>query len=142
MDVSSVFDISAAGMNVERLRLEVSAMNLANAHTSRGPDGAVFRPLQVSVRSGATASTGFDATLSSLLPEATVQVKSSVPRMIHDPGHPDADARGFVSYPDVNPVSEMVQLIAVTRSYEANIRALNAAKAMARSALDIGNQRS
>lgn len=142
MDVSSVFDISAAGMNVERLRLEVSAMNLANAHTSRGPDGAIFRPMQVSIRSAGMSGSGFDSTLSSMLPEATVQLKSTAPRMIHDPGHPDADARGFVSYPDVNPVSEMVQLISVTRAYEANIRALNAAKAMARSALDIGNQRS
>lgn len=149
MDIASLFDISAAGMNVERLRLEVSALNLANANTTRGPDGRPFIPQQVVVQAGLSR---FDATLNAAmgggadaqwgsLPVAQVQTNDVPPRQVYDPGHPDADAKGFVSYPGVNPVSEMVQLIAVTRAYEANVRAFNAARSMAQRALDIGSSR-
>ena len=62
------------------------------------------------------------------------------PRLVHDPGHPYADERGFVSYPGINPVSEMVGLMEAARAYEANVRALNAAKSMALRALEIGRQ--
>ena len=146
MDISSIFDISAAGMNLERMRLEVSAVNLANANTTRGVDGQPFTPLQVVVHSGATS---FDAMFESLrgpdaagaLPVGEVEASDVPPRQVYDPGHPDADASGFVSYPGVNPVSEMVQLISVTRAYEANVRAFNAARAMATKALEIGSGR-
>lgn len=146
MDISSIFDISAAGMNLERMRLEVSAVNLANANTTRGVDGQPFTPLQVVVHSGATS---FDAMFESLrgpdatgaLPVGEVEPADVPPRQVYDPGHPDADASGFVSYPGVNPVSEMVQLISVTRAYEANVRAFNAARSMATKALEIGSGR-
>jgi flagellar basal-body rod protein FlgC len=146
MDISSIFDISAAGMNLERMRLEVSAVNLANANTTRGADGLPFTPLQVVVHSGATS---FDAMFESLrgpdaagaLPVGEIEPADMPPRQVYDPGHPDADAAGFVSYPGVNPVSEMVQLISVTRAYEANVRAFNAARAMATKALEIGSGR-
>jgi flagellar basal-body rod protein FlgC len=62
------------------------------------------------------------------------------PRLVLDPGHPDADQRGYVNYPNINPVAEMVTMIEAVRGYEANVRALNAAKAMALSALEIGSQ--
>lgn len=148
MEIASLFDISAAGMNVERLRLEVSALNLANANTTRGPDGRPFTPQQVVVQAGLSP---FDATLNvalggmdaqwGSLPVAQVQSTDVPPRQVYDPGHPDADANGFVTYPGINPVSEMVQLIAVTRAYEANVRAFNAARSMAQHALDIGSSR-
>jgi flagellar basal-body rod protein FlgC len=146
MDISSVFDISAAGMNLERMRLEVSALNLANANTTRGADGQPFAPLQVVVHAGATP---FDAMfesmrasgLASALPTGQVQPADVDQRQVYDPGHPNADARGFVSYPGVNPVSEMVQLIAITRAYEANVRAFNAGHSMALKALEIGSGR-
>jgi len=146
MDISSVFDISAAGMNLERMRLEVSALNLANANTTRGADGSPFTPLQVVVHSGAPS---FDAVFESLrgpdvsgaMPVGEVEPADLPPREVYDPGHPDADSAGFVSYPGVNPVSEMVQLISVTRAYEANVRAFNAARSMATKALEIGSGR-
>ncbi len=146
MDISSVFDISAAGMNLERMRLEVSAMNLANANSTRGADGQPYTPLQVVVHSGATP---FDTLFQSLrasgfstaVPVGQVQSADVAPREVYEPGHPDADARGFVSYPGVNPVSEMVQLISVTRAYEANVRAFNAGRSMALKALEIGSGR-
>jgi flagellar basal-body rod protein FlgC len=147
MDISSIFDISAAGMNLERQRLEVSALNLANANTTRGADGLPFTPLQVVVRSGMSP---FDAVLNALNggaslngsgPIGEVQAADVPPRQVYEPGHPDADTNGFVSYPGVNPVSEMVRLIAVTRAYEANVRVFNAGRAMAMKALDIGSGR-
>jgi flagellar basal-body rod protein FlgC len=146
VNIPSVFDISAAGMNLERMRLEVSALNLANANTTRGPDGLPFSPMQVVVHSAAAP---FDTLLSTLsgvdvpdaMPVGELQPADVAPRAVYDPGHPDADARGFVSYPGVNSVSEMVQLIAVTRAYEANVRALNAGRSMAMKALEIGSGR-
>jgi flagellar basal-body rod protein FlgC len=147
MDISSIFDISAAGMNLERQRLEVSALNLANANTTRGADGLPFTPLQVVVRSGMTP---FDAVLNALSggaglagsgPIGQVQAADVPARQVYEPGHPDADANGFVSYPGVNPVSEMVRLIAVTRAYEANVRVFNAGRSMAMKALEIGSGR-
>ncbi|HEX9812992.1 MAG TPA: flagellar basal body rod protein FlgC [Burkholderiales bacterium] len=143
MDTYSAFEISAAGMNAERMRLDVSAMNLANANTTRGPDGTLFKPLQVVARPGAP----FAATLEGVRgmvtppPQLEVQPLDLPPREVFEPGHPDADAQGFVAYPAVNPVSEMIHLIEITRAYEANVRALNAAKAMALKALEIGGDR-
>jgi flagellar basal-body rod protein FlgC len=133
-------------MNLQRMRLEVSAVNLANANTTRGVDGSPFVPLQVVVHSGGTS---FDAMFDSLrgpevpggLPVGEVEPADVPPRQVYDPGHPDADASGFVSYPGVNPVSEMVQLITVTRAYEANVRAFNAARSMATKALEMGSGR-
>ena len=146
MDISSIFDISAAGMNLERMRLEVSALNLANANTTRGADGQPFSPQQVVVHSGITP---FDAVFNALSgagltrsgPVGEVQAADISPRQVYDPGHPDADANGFVSYPGINPVSEMVHLMAVTRAYEANVRVFNAGRTMALKALEIGSGR-
>jgi flagellar basal-body rod protein FlgC len=147
MDISSVFDISAAGMNLQRTRLEVSAINLANADTTRGPDGLPFTPLQVVAHASVSS---FDALVQAsrdglpptgLLPVAEVRAAAGPPRQVYDPSHPDANAQGYVSYPDINPVSEMVQLITITRAYEANVRALNAAHSMALKALEIGSGR-
>jgi flagellar basal-body rod protein FlgC len=146
MDIASIFDISAAGMNLERLRLEVSAVNLANANTTRGADGLPFSPMQVVAHSGMTP---FDAVFNALRgaglsgsgPVGQVEPSDVPARQVYDPGNPDADTNGFVSYPGVNPVSEMVQLIAVTRAYEANVRVFNAGRSMALKALEIGSGR-
>jgi flagellar basal-body rod protein FlgC len=147
MDISSIFDISAAGMNLQRQRLEVSALNLANANTTHGANGLPFTPLQVVVRSGMTP---FDAVLNAVNggagltgsgPIGQVQAADVPSRQVYEPGHPDADANGFVSYPGVDPVSEMVRLIAVTRAYEANVRVFNAGRSMAMKALEIGSGR-
>jgi len=141
MDFSSVFDISSAGMNLERLRLEVTAANLANAQTTSG-GGNAYRPLHVVAR--ATATDSFDMSVASALPRPTdvsVAESTAAPRLVFDPGHPDADAGGFVAYPDVSPVSEMVRLVEIGRAYEANVRALSMARSMAMKALEIGSER-
>ena len=141
MDFSSVFDISAAGMSLERLRLEVSAANLANAQTTAA-DGNGYRPLRVVATAGAAPA--FDAALAGALAvpaDVSVVEASSQPRLAFDPGHPHADERGFVAYPDVSPVSEMVRLVEIGRAYEANVRALAMARSMAMKALEIGSER-
>lgn len=144
MNIYSIFDVSAAGMNLERMRLEVSAINLANADATRGPNSAPYVPLQVVVHPGTAV---FDrmlqgysgGDLASAAPSGEIAPANVAPHEVYEPGHPHADARGFVSYPGVDPVSEMVQLISITRAYEANVRAFNAGREMAMKALQIGS---
>lgn len=148
MNMFSAFDISAAGMNLERTRLDVAAMNLANANTTQGPDGQVYRPQRVVAHPN--ASFAFDTMLNGMQGNTAntavpfnvmIEPDETPPRLVYEPGHPDADAQGFVAYPGINPVSEMVRLIGITRSYEANVRAMNMAKSMALKALEIGGDR-
>lgn len=143
MDVFAAFEVSAAGMSLERMRLDVSATNLANANTTRGADGTMFKPLRVVAHPGEPFATLFDrfSPVQALPREIEVQPLDLPPRQVFEPGHPDADERGFVAYPAVNPIAEMIHLIEITRAYEANVRALNAAKAMAQRALEIGGER-
>ena len=144
----SAFEISAAGMNLERVRLDVAAANLANANTTSAPDGQVFRPMRVVARPGVAQA--FDVTLEGMRSTArvnpaqfdiSIEPINTPPRLVYDPGHPDANDKGFVAYPDISPVSEMVTLIGITRAYEANVRAMNMAKSMALKALEIGSDR-
>ncbi len=142
MDYFSAFDISAAGMQVQKTRLDVSALNLANLNTTRDIDGGVYRPLEVIV--GQPGNTKFGAMVTGharhLLGPKVLGVRPLAvdPRMVYAPAHPDANSDGLVAYPSVNPVSEMVDLLEATRAYEANVRAVNAVKTMALRALEIG----
>ncbi|MBB5020309.1 flagellar basal-body rod protein FlgC [Chitinivorax tropicus] len=142
MDYRSAFAISAAGMNLEKTRLDVTALNLANMHTTVGPDGKLFQPSRV-VASLRAVNFGqqFDNLLTStnlMLPMAKIETMEVAPRVIHDPGHPDADKNGNVSLPGVNHLNEMINMMSALRAYEANVVAMNAAKVMAQRALDIG----
>jgi len=144
MDYLTAFSISGSGMSVERTRLDVTAVNLANVHSTRSVDGGPYRPLRVI--SGPKAERSFQTTMDAYagaLPSAGVEVNeirrlNVAPRLVHEPAHPDADEKGFVSYPGINPVSEMVNLMSSMRAYEANVVAMNAAKTMALKALEIG----
>ena len=144
MDYQNSFSISAAGMGVERMRVEVSALNLANAHTVADPNGLGFQPLRVVARaalSGHAAGSGaFSVMVGRGLagPSATVEPTDRPVRKVLEPGHPLADAKGFVSYPGVDTTAEMLTLMSATRAYEANVAAMNAARSMALKALDIG----
>ena len=146
MGLFAAFDISAAGMNLERTRLDVAAVNLANAHTTQSPDGQVFRPLRVVAQPVAgqefdalVRGMGARAAAASAPFEIAIETVDTPPRLVYDPSHPDADQKGYVAYPDINPVSEMVQLIGIGRAYEANVKAMNMAKSMALKALEIGS---
>jgi flagellar basal-body rod protein FlgC len=135
--------ISASGMSAERLRMDVTAENLANADTTRGANGKPYQRKEVVLQEAAGTS-GFAGALAGAQAEAGggVQVTGivgdpSAPRRVYDPGHPDADAQGYVTLPNVNPVTEMVDLITASRGYEANVQALNAAKQMFTRTLDL-----
>lgn len=144
MDYSAGFQISASGMAIEKLRLDVTAANIANMHTAAPSAAQLYRPLQVvgqaiplsfSQQFGQLAGvTGGGVQVGALAPQ------SVAPRMVYEPGHPFADSKGQVAYPGVNHASEMVNLSTALRAYEANVLAMNAARTMAARALEIGGQ--
>ncbi|MGC3998560.1 MAG: flagellar basal body rod protein FlgC [Anaeromyxobacter sp.] len=150
MDFSKTFAISAAGMSVERARVEAAASNLANANTVQGADGAAYQPVRVLARTahlGAAApsfadqvETGLDRSAQALgVPEAIVETTGAAPRRVYEPGHPLADAQGFISYPGVDSATEMIELSSALRSYEANLAAMNTARTLALRTLEIGS---
>ena len=138
MDYSSTFAISAAGMNVERLRVDVAAMNLANANAAMTPNGVNYQPMQVVATATKVGSFGALVNGSLVGPQAVIEPGTQAPRQVLEPGNPAADAHGFVRYPGVDTTVEMMTLMSATRAYEANVSALNAARSMAMKALEIG----
>ena len=148
MDLFAVFDISSAGMSVEQTRLAVAAANLANARTSRTADGSPYQPLAVAVRSTPATHVNYADVAASLradmLPRPTVQSVTqtqAAPRLVYDPGHPDADERGFVTLPAVDTLSTMLDLVSVSRGYEANLRAFDLTRSLIERTLEMGNRR-
>ena len=137
-------------MTLERLRLDVTALNLANANTTKKADGSLYRPMKVVASPGETfvevlKNEANAASLKGSEVKGVVDVQlvpSSVgPKKVHDPAHPHADEKGFVEYPNVNPADEMINMISAQRSYEANVKAFNATKTMALRALQIGGNK-
>ena len=140
--------ISASGMSADRLRMDVVAENLANADTTRGANGQPYRARKSSCRRPAArrrsppSFAGAQTARRHTSPGSVVEVTGIVndpspPRRVYDPGHPDADAQGYVTLPNVNPVTEMVDLITASRGYEANVQAMNASKQMFTKTLDL-----
>lgn len=135
MDYAKAFAISGAGMDLERTRLEIAALNLANANVSSPSAKSLFQPLVV------TAEQPLGANPLDAQPTAAIKASNVSPRRVHQPGHPHAGKDGFVLYPNIDPLNEMLTVSTATRAYEANLRAMNAAKAMALRALEIGENR-
>lgn len=140
MDYLQAFAISGSGMAVEKLRLDLTAVNIANMHSSAAADGSLFRPLRVLTRAeGASFAARFPGALALRGVQVVgVEELDVAPRMVHEPGHPAADDKGYVAMPGVNHVAEMVTMLTALRAYEANVAAMNAAKMMASKALEIG----
>lgn len=140
MDYLSAFAIGAAGMNVEKARADLAALNLANANAAVAPGGQPWRRATLAVASGSFA-TQFN-NFQQAMPRVLGAVSSEAsPRMVHEPGHPLADAQGFVAYPNITPLDEMLTVMQASRAYQANVSALSAARSMAMKALDIGGNR-
>jgi flagellar basal-body rod protein FlgC len=135
MDYRTAFEISAAGMSVERLRMDVTALNLANMHVTASSTAGLYRPLRVVTRPQVQ---DFEQAWVQALPQATVQAVDAAPRMVHEPGHPHADSKGMVAYPGIDHTGEMLNMMTALRAYEANVMAANASRAMAARALEIG----
>lgn len=145
MDYNAAFQISASGMAVEKLRLDVTTANIANMNNAAPSASQAYRPqrilsqelpLNFSQQFGRLYSTAGSGGVA----VTAVEAQAVAPRMVHEPGHPYADAKGMVAYPAVNHTAEMVNLNIALRAYEANVAAMNAAKTMAARALEIGGQ--
>jgi flagellar basal-body rod protein FlgC len=145
MGLFDALSISASGLSAERLRMDVTAENLANAQSTRGPDGQPYRRKDVVLQ--ATGGEGsfagqLDGAMSAGSTPGGVQVAAIVEdptpgRKVYDPSHPDADAQGYVTMPNVDSVTEMVDLIGASRAYEANTTAMQTAKQMFSKTLDL-----
>ena len=141
--------ISASALSAQRIRMDVTANNVANMESTSGPDAGPFRRQMVSFRALPNGTSPFQALFSrqqgAELPTRGVGVErlltdTSPGRRVHDPTHPAADDEGFIEMPNVNLVVEMTDMVSSTRAYEANVTVLNAAKSMAMRALEIARR--
>ena len=140
MNLFTALDVNASGLTAQRKRVELSSSNLANSQTTRTAEGGAYRRKDVVFQ---TAS--FEDSLGAAMDKGVqgVEVSDVVddPRPFdrrYEPGHPDADKDGYVSYPNVNSMEEMANLIEAARSYEANIAAISIVKTMINRTLDLG----
>ncbi len=146
MDLFSSMRVSASGLDAQTKRMNTISSNIANAETTRGvgPGGGPYRRKDP-ILAAQTDRESFGEILQNRLDEGVqgVQVVDIAEderpaRMVYNPDHPDANGEGYVAMPNVNPVEEMANMISAQRSYEANVTAMQAAKAMAQKALEIG----
>lgn len=145
MDLFRLFAISSAGMSAQRSRMSVVTGNMANVETSRTPEGGpyrrrgvIFETVPVGGRFSDMLSENDEETAGPLsVAVAGVKLSNRPPRRDYNPNHPDADAEGYVSLPDINVMEEMVDLMAAVRSYEANLTAFNETKTLIRRLLEI-----
>ncbi|MBX3016626.1 MAG: flagellar basal body rod protein FlgC [Bdellovibrionaceae bacterium] len=141
----SGFRVSSSGMAAQRMRLNTISSNIANINTTKTPEGGAYRRKDVVFQSMPDAKS-FGEILTDSNPRSDVQrvqvtdviSDTRAPLRKHEPGHPDADEEGYVSYPNINLMEEMTNMIQATRAYEANVSAMQAAKDIALSSLEIG----
>ena len=143
MDFLSAMKIGASGLTAQRQRMDTIASNLANIETTRTPEGGPYK--RKDVMFAALPLDPFSSTFNDALADQVRQVTvtevvedQSPPTMVYNPNHPDANRDGYVAMPNINLMEEMVNLINATRSFEANVQSINAAKSMALRAIDLG----
>ena len=134
MTLSAAIGASASALNAERTRVEVAVSNLANAESTRGPNGMPYRRREVVLET--QGSTDFGGALGVRV--VSIVEDPSPFEEIHDPSHPDADANGIVRMPNVNTQEEVVDLLSASRAYQANLAAVNIIREMVQKALDLG----
>jgi flagellar basal-body rod protein FlgC len=139
-DFFTAMEVSASGLSAERTRMNVAASNLANAQTTQAAGGGPYKRRDVVLASVAVPGAGNEpfADVVRGVQVSSIKQDASAPRLEYDPGHPQADAQGYVAYPNVNPVEEMVDMITASRAYEAGITSMSTAVNMAERALGIG----
>jgi flagellar basal-body rod protein FlgC len=140
MDFFTAMEVSASGLSAERTRMNVAAGNLANVQTTQTPAGGPYRRRDVVMTSADVAGIRNTPFAQAVRGVAVSQVSQDAapPRLEYDPGHPQANAAGYVAYPNINPVEEMVDMITASRAYEAGITSMTTAVNMAERALGIG----
>ena len=133
MSMFKIFDVSGSAASAQTQRLNVVASNVANADTVAGPDGQAYKARHVVFQSllmGEATSTGV---------QVSQVIESQVEgRKVHDPKHPAADGLGYVTYSNVNPIEEMVDMISASRSYQNNVEVMNTAKGLLLKTLQMG----
>jgi flagellar basal-body rod protein FlgC len=138
--LGSAINASASALTAERQRIEVAVSNLANAESTRGPDGQPYRRKDVVLASEPTEQ--FQDLLSRAnatgVRVAAVLDDQSAPRRRYEPSHPDADSEGYVSLPNVDTAEEMVDMLGAARAYQANLTAINLIRDLVQRALDLG----
>lgn len=133
MGLFNTLRVSASGLSAERLRMDTISSNIANVQTTRGEDGEAYK------RKIAVFQENLDKEKGLIGVKAVAIVEDETPlQEVYDPSHPDADENGYVTMPNVNILTEMADMIAASRSYEANTDTLNASKTMFMKALEIG----
>jgi flagellar basal-body rod protein FlgC len=138
MNLFGVMQISSSGLTAERIRAEIVAANMANAETTRTPEGGPYRRKQVVFEtSGIRGSGSIGPSVERGVRVAAVLEDDSEPMERFEPGHPDAGPQGFVSYPAINPIQEMVDLMGAVRAYQLNAAAVTASKQMIQQSIDI-----
>jgi flagellar basal-body rod protein FlgC len=133
MSMFSIFSVSGSAISAQSQRLNVVASNLANADAVAGPDGKGYKGRQVvfeTVPMGSQASAGVKVN--------AIKESEEPMRKMHNPAHPSADAEGYVTYSNVNPVEEMVNMISASRSYQNNVEVMNTAKTLLLKTLQMG----
>ncbi len=143
MSLFSAISVSASGMDAQRTRAELITENLANADTTRTPQGGAYRR-----KDAVFTSSPLDGSFSDMLSRASgdaptgvtvseIVVDPSEPERRYLPGHPDADPNGYVAFPKINPAEEMVDLMSASRSYQANVAAISSVKDMIARSIDL-----
>lgn len=138
-----IFSISASGMEAQRLRMNIISSNLANVDTTRTSAGGPYKRKDIvfSTQDGQFArflNTSMESAATGVKVAGIVEDKRPL-RHVYEPTHPDADSKGYVAYPNVNTVEEMVNMLSAARSYEANVTAFKATRDMAMKALEISS---
>jgi flagellar basal-body rod protein FlgC len=141
MNLFSAISVGASGLAAQRMRAEVLVENLANAETTRTPEGGPYRRKDVVFESSSVESP-FSSVFESELNGGGVGVSevitdTSAPERRYMPGHPDADADGYVAFPNVKPAEDMVDLMGASRNYQANVAAIGAVKDMIQRSMDL-----
>jgi len=147
MSMLRIFDVAGSAVSAQSQRLNVVASNLANADTVAGPDGKAYKARQVVFQTelmgaqgvmGAMGAVGKDSEASAGVRVSTITENDTPGRRVHDPKHPSADAEGYVTFSNVNPVEEMVNMISASRSYQNNVEVMNTARSLLLKTLQIG----
>jgi flagellar basal-body rod protein FlgC len=140
MSLFSCLQVSASGLSAQRTRAEMLVENMANSETTRTPEGGPYRRKDVVFSSDPQASP-FSAVFQNEMAEgvrvADVVTDDRAPELRYQPGHPDADANGYVAFPRMNPAEEMVDLLNASRSYQGNVAAMSAVKDMINRSIEL-----
>ena len=137
MSMLNIFSVSGSAVSAQSQRLNVVASNLANADTVAGPDGTAYKARQVTFQTELLGAQPQDPTAAGVR-VSTISENQAPGRRVMDPQNPQADEQGYVTYSNVNPVEEMVNMISASRSYQNNVEVMNTAKSLLLKTLQLG----